>query len=175
MLSTCIVTFTGPDRPGLVEALASVVAANGGNWQESRLAQMAGHFAGIVQLQVPNERAPTLKQALLALNDASLSVQVEDAGAPSASIANELFELSLIGPDRPGIIHEVSQALARRQLNVRELNSGVSSAPMTGEALFNASALIEVGEGHDIDELHDTLGALADLLALDIRFQRASR
>lgn len=172
MLSTCVITFAGPDRPGLVESLAKTVAANGGNWLESRLAQMAGHFAGVVQVQVPGDKSTQLKQALLALNGEHLTLHVEDAQAPAASAPTALFELNLICQDRPGIIHEVSQALAQRQINVRELNSGISSAPMTGEPLFDATVIIEVREGHNVDELHSTLGAIADGLAMDFSLER---
>ncbi len=173
MLSTCVITFAGPDRPGLVESLAKTVAANGGNWLESRLAQMAGHFAGVVQVQVPSDKAAPMKQALLALNGEHLTLHVEDAHAAASDAPTAVFSLSLIGQDRPGIIHEVSQALAQRKINVRELSSGVSSAPMSGEPLFNATVLIEVLEGHDVDELHGTLGAIADGLAMDITFERS--
>jgi glycine cleavage system regulatory protein len=48
MRQPLIITFTGPDRPGVVDRLAGVVSQHGGNWEESRMARLAGSFAGIV-------------------------------------------------------------------------------------------------------------------------------
>src|SRR4051812_3506563 len=39
-----VMTIIGPDRPGLVELLASLVAEHGGNWLESRMSHLAGQF-----------------------------------------------------------------------------------------------------------------------------------
>ncbi len=47
-MADLVLTLIGPDRPGLVEAVAEPIAAHGGNWLESRMAHLAGQFAGIV-------------------------------------------------------------------------------------------------------------------------------
>ena len=49
-MTDLVLTLIGPDRPGLVEAVAEVVAAHGGNWLESRMARLAGKFAGILRI-----------------------------------------------------------------------------------------------------------------------------
>ena len=48
-----VLTLIGADRPGLVESLAKRVAAHRGNWVESRMAHLAGQFAGILRVEVP--------------------------------------------------------------------------------------------------------------------------
>ena len=45
-----MMTIIGRDRPGLVESVAQVVAAHGGNWLESRMSRLGGHFAGILRV-----------------------------------------------------------------------------------------------------------------------------
>ena len=52
-----VVTFTGPDRPGIVEKLSGLVTRHGGNWEESRMASLAGRFAGILKVTVPDAQA----------------------------------------------------------------------------------------------------------------------
>ncbi|NCF90353.1 MAG: glycine cleavage system protein R, partial [Verrucomicrobiaceae bacterium] len=47
-----ILTVIGADKPGLVERLATIVADHHGNWLESRMARLAGQFAGILQVEV---------------------------------------------------------------------------------------------------------------------------
>ena len=52
-MASLILTVVGPDRPGLVRAIAEAVAARGGSWLESRMARLAGQFAGIVLVEAP--------------------------------------------------------------------------------------------------------------------------
>ena len=69
-------TVIGPDRPGLVESLASVLARHGGSWLESRMARLSGQFAGIVQAEVPAENLEKLRAELDALARHGLVVSV---------------------------------------------------------------------------------------------------
>ncbi len=40
-----VMTVIGQDRPGLVDSVAELVAAHGGNWLESRMSRLGGQFA----------------------------------------------------------------------------------------------------------------------------------
>ena len=57
-------TLLGTDRPGLVRVLADLVANHGGNWLDSRMARLAGQFAGIVRIECPEETVESLIEAL---------------------------------------------------------------------------------------------------------------
>jgi glycine cleavage system regulatory protein len=141
MNATLVLTVIGPDRPGLVEALSRAIASHGANWLESRLAHLSGHFAGMVRVNVPEERADELTRALDALP--GLRVLVETAGIAETPDAPVLV-LELLGQDRPGIVREVAHALAARGVNVEELETGCRSAPMSGELLFHARARLRL-------------------------------
>ena len=52
-MTDLVLTLIGSDRPGLVEAVAEVIAGHGGNWLESRMAHLAGKFAGILRVEIP--------------------------------------------------------------------------------------------------------------------------
>jgi glycine cleavage system regulatory protein len=66
----------------------------------------------------------------------------------------------------------VSSALAGRAINVKVMTTGISGAPMTGEALFNANAEIEIPDEVDIDDLNDQLEAIANELTVDISLEK---
>ncbi|MEI2670706.1 MAG: ACT domain-containing protein [Marmoricola sp.] len=53
-------TAIGPDQPGLVSALSEAVIEHGGNWLTSELARLAGSFAGIVLIEVPDQQVDAL-------------------------------------------------------------------------------------------------------------------
>jgi glycine cleavage system regulatory protein len=166
-----VFTFVGTDQPGLVEALSATVAAHGGNWLESRMSELAGQFAGIVKVDVPPGQAEGLRAALLALSAQQLSVLVAAGPGGAAAVALKTLRLSILGPDRHGIVREVAHALAARQISVVDMNTSVTSAPMSGEPLFEAVARIQVPQVLDLAELKDQLDKIADALTLDIDLQ----
>lgn len=175
MDTSFIITFIGDDRPGLVEELSSTISAQQGNWQESRLSQLAGKFAGLVRVTLPTDRGADLEHALKALSEKGLSVRVSAfKPVPTARDGLRNIQLSILGPDRPGIIREVSAALAARQINVIELESRVESAPMSAELLFSATVKAQVDETSDLDELAEALDDIANQMLLDIQLDPAS-
>jgi len=77
--------------------------------------------------------------------------------------------ISAIGPDRPGIVREISQALSTRNINVDYLDTNCSNAPWSGEPQFEAKCSIRVPVEFDIEELEDQLDTIANELTLDIQ------
>ncbi|MBB3046139.1 glycine cleavage system regulatory protein [Litorivivens lipolytica] len=166
MSQSVVFTFIGRDQPGLVEKLSTTVADHGGNWLESRMSQLSGQFAGVVRVAVAPEQQESLRQALEALSSHGLTI-VSQASDEDSTTDSGVF-LHIVGNDRPGIVREVSRALARHQINVIDMHTEITSAPMTGEALFEASAEIQVPEGVDRDELEDALEAISEQLSVEI-------
>ena len=76
--------------------------------------------------------------------------------------------MELIGLDHPGIVRDISQVLAARGINVDELSTELTNAPMSGELLFKAAVQLRLPAEASIDELRDTLEALANDLMVDI-------
>ncbi|MFA7279295.1 MAG: ACT domain-containing protein [Sterolibacterium sp.] len=160
-----ILTVIGDDRPGLVGELSSVISAHQGNWLESSMSHLAGKFAGIVRVDVAEERAAALQAALAGLS--GLKVTAESS-TPAVPGQGRRLKLSLVGHDRIGIIKEVSQVLARHAVNVEELVTHVSTAPMSAETLFHADAELLVDHGLDSKELTCDLERLSGELMVDI-------
>ena len=57
--------------------------------------------------------------------------------------------LEIVGQDRPGIVREISHALASFGINVEELQTECASAAMSGETLFKARARLSLPESCD--------------------------
>lgn len=168
MAATLVLTVIGPDRPGLVDALSSAIAGHGANWLESRMAHLGGHFAGLLRVSVPDARAQELHRALAALEREGLRVLVEAGDAREPDPHDRALALELVGLDRPGIIREVSRALAQRGVNVEELDTSCESAPMSGETLFRAHARLRAPAGTPVEELRATLEKIAGELMVDL-------
>lgn len=168
MNHTVVFTFIGPDRPGLVEGLSAAVSRAEGNWLESRMSQLAGQFAGIVRVALAEENEEKLAEALAGLHETGLFITIQNP-VEASDVEGSEATLSIIGQDRPGIVSEVSRALAAQHINVMEMRSEITSAAMSGEPLFEAQALIHLPEGVSNDQLVDELEEIANQLNVDIQ------
>ncbi len=165
--ASLIMTVLGPDRPGHVEAIASLVAAHGGNWLESRMARLASQFAGIVHVEIPEDAVHTLSAELAKLRERGLTVIVEKESNAEVRPRRTL-RIDLEGQDRPGIVREISGVLARLGCSVDELETERKSAPMSGESLFVARAEVHLPEGITAATVRKEIENLATDLMVDV-------
>ena len=163
-----VLTIIGDDKPGLVESLSQTIADNSGNWLESSMAQLAGKFAGILRVSVAEQDADKLVAELEGLSD-RLKLVIEKAGPGIELDSARTIDLSLVGNDRPGIIREISRTLADLSVNVEDLHTECVSAPMSGDILFKAKALLKVPPNLELDTLQNELERLADDLIVEIQ------
>jgi glycine cleavage system regulatory protein len=170
MQSTLVMTVIGTDRPGLVESVASIVASHGGNWLESRMARLGGQFAGILRVQVPSDRAPHLTAALKELGGKGLTVVAQNDQSGPAAARAELRVLEIVGQDRPGIVQQITRALAQHGVNVEELETECVSAAMSGETLFRAKAKVLVPAATNVAALKAELEKIAADLIVEVAF-----
>ena len=168
MLTSLVITVIGPDRPGLVSAVSDTAAEFGANWTDSLMANLAGQFAGIVQLQVPARNADALMAALRDLESPGMRIAVaKGAEAVSAAPARRI-KLELVGQDRPGIIRSISAQLAQRGISIEKLKTEISSGAMSGEQMFQMNALLVAPASLDEEDLRRGLEGLANELMVDI-------
>lgn len=163
-----MLTIIGVDRPGLVEALSRTVTDHGGNWEASRMARMAGRFAGILRVTVADERAGELTQALGGLEERGLRVVVEPRVEEAAPAPGRPLMIEMVGNDRPGVIRDLSAALAARRINIEELSTEASPAPMAGGLLLRIDARLHVPDDMTSADLGDVLEEVARDYMIDV-------
>jgi len=168
MTTPLVLTFVGDDRPGLVNAISEAVAAHGGTWLESRSARLAGKFAGILLVRIPEESLIALESALARLAPSGLRVSIERGATAEPERPARMVKLDVVGKERPGIVRDVTQALTRLGVNIEEFMSGVEGEPFTGVEMFHASARLRVPEGLKLDELRKALEKLAAEIMVDL-------
>lgn len=159
-------TVMAKDRTGLVESIARLVAAHDGNWLESRMCRLGGEFAGILRVVVPAGKRAALESALAALPDFIVTVR-SDEPTPACG-QQHMASLEVVGPDRPGIVREITAALAAQGVNVEEFASEVVSAPMSGEPLFKAVVKLLLPAGATVATIRQPLEMAAAKLTVEI-------
>ncbi len=162
-----VVTAIGTDRPGIVRQLSERAQGFGANWAGSRMANLAGQFAGIVHFEVPTENADALSDALRGLESSGLRIVIAKSLVPPALDGRRIVMLELVGPDRPGIVRELSRSLADRSVSIEELHTEIVSADSAGHT-FKVKALLMVPDTLTNPDLQRALESLASAMTVDI-------
>lgn len=168
MITSLVVTVVGPDRPGIVSLLSAKAQGFGANWAGSRMASLAGQFAGMVHFEVPSEHAQALTDALQALESAELKIHIARSEAAQAPAGRRVVRLEVVGHDRPGIVRDLSGALAQRGVSIEELHTEIVSGAMTAEHLFKVKAVLLVPKSVTNDDVRHALEALANEMMVDM-------
>ncbi|TCS42090.1 glycine cleavage system protein R [Reinekea marinisedimentorum] len=160
-----ILTVLANDKPGIAESLAQKIEQYQGNWLESRMATMAGKFAGIIRIEIDEHKAPELQKGLQTLRDIGLSIQFELGETPEEPV--DVHSVEVVGNDRPGIIREVTEALTPIGVNVIDLQTEIEPASMSGGNLFKAKIKYTIKEGQPIQLVTEALEELSPDLMVD--------
>lgn len=167
MTTRVLISFFCDDRPGVIETLSRQIEAQGGNWLDSQLTRLGGRFTGILQAQLPAAKQEDLAASLEALSAEGITAMLTSAGQ-DPEVQSACRRITVLGPDRSGIVHEMTRALRSANFNVRSMATTVETAPMSGEPLFRAEAVIELLEGSRLPELVTALDAMAEAMTLEI-------
>lgn len=168
-MAKLVLTLVGDDRAGLVRSLADTVATHGGNWERSELAELAGAFAGIVLVSVPDHSLAALTADLEDL-EGLLHVTPHEgkADAGAAAPLGERFVFTVLGNDSPGIVREITRALEQNGLSIDRFTSRTLDAPMAGGTLFEATVSARIPAGADAAAATARLEQIAGEIQVDL-------
>lgn len=173
MNSRMILSAIGRDRPGLTQALADAVLSAGGNWLESHLSHLGGQFVGAVLVELDAQRIDELEAAVRAVDANGLHVTLVRAGDGAAPCPGEVVRIDLVGQDRPGIVREVTGALAPLGANIEDFVSATENGAWSGERLFRASAKVLIPPGTPLDRVQQALEAISADIVADLTVSRS--
>jgi methionyl-tRNA formyltransferase len=173
--TSLVVTAIGADRPGIVSLLSERAQGFGANWAGSRMANLAGQFAGMVHFEVPARNAEPLAEALQGLEASGLRIVIARSETASAPAGRRVVKVELTGLDRPGIVRDLSRTLAERGVSIDDLHTEIVGDGASAEHLFNMKALLVVPETMSDETLRRDLDALASEMMVDIALDEHRR
>ena len=165
-----VVTIIGPDRRGLVAKITEEIVAQNANIEESHMARLGGEFAVIMLLSIAESSKESLLAGLEKLNSDQVKVFVKGTDFSRLKVFEGFvpYQISVIGADHEGIVHEVAEYLAELRVQVEEMETHVTQAPVTGTPLFSMQAEIQAPPEIKLPQLRDKLEVLGDQLGVDI-------
>lgn len=170
MRSSLVLTVLCDDRSGIVDQLSDIISNHDSLWVESRMASLAGKFAGLLHVDAPAAQVDALTAQLQALPDMVVQVTVASETAV-ADADGVIVSVELVAPDHVGIVHQVTAELLALGVSVVSLETAITEASMAGGMLFEARATLRVPPDADLPALGQRLHAVAEALAADIHIQ----
>jgi len=165
-----VLTVLSDDQPGLVKTLSDVINEYAGSWSDSRMIHLAGKFAGLLKVSVPEGQADELIAALNSLQDDGIEIAIETVLDSAHAEAGETLVIEVLGQDAPGIVNAITNQLAGLSVNIEELHSEQRPAPMSSETLFYAKLKLSIPSDIKSRDVQKALEELPDQLMVDIDF-----
>ena len=165
-MNSLIISAVGSDRPGIVSELSGIITTHGGNVEESRMSRLGSDFAIIMLVSVSTDWEESLEVALQSINDLTISTkltQIQEIGD------NKKYKIDLNGADNEGIVKVLSKYLAEKSINVLEMETHISHAPISGTPLFNLNASVSVPNDVEETVIQSDLSQIAQKLGVEIQ------
>lgn len=170
-MSSLVLTLIGEDRPGLVSSLSQRVTACGANWLDSHMASLAGKFAGLLLVEVPEARADELIASLRELEQQGLQLVIQRGSGSAPAAQGRVLKLELTGQDRPGIVREISQTFAERGASIEEMETAFFSGSFSGEDMFEMRARVRTPVNVSDAALRQAIESLSHSLMVEIHLE----
>jgi len=168
-MQAMVLSIIGKDQPGLVDDLAKAVAKSEGNWLRSSFCQLAGHFAGFVEILLPHDKHNQLVADCHALSSLQITLLPANTGDSQSTLTqSKKVNLVVTGNDRQGIVSDVTGALKSFGVNIVELQTICDSAPNWGSPLFTATIALHMPDGTESSKLKQAIEDIADDLIVDV-------
>ncbi len=97
-----------------------------------------------------------------------LKITIETAQKELGHKTTKTLNIELLCQDRIGIVHDVTERLAKLNVNIEELDSHLKEASMAGGMLFSAELTLGLPEDVDADAVEDCLEEMSDQFMIDI-------
>jgi glycine cleavage system transcriptional repressor len=134
MKKTVVLTGVGRDRVGIVAELAHVLFELGCNLLDSSMTLLRGEFALILMVELEERTSlADLERGLLALEDQlGMKIHVRELDADELVDGpheeHNHFIVSVYGADKPGIVANVTRALAEHKFNITDVQTKSTGA-----------------------------------------------
>ena len=174
MSKNIVLTLTGHDRIGIVEEITNVFVKYGGNVENSRMARLGGEFALLALVSVTDQQLVLLENELQKLGNEGFQIALLETEDASRKYSGWLpYMIEVLGADHEGIIHEIAHHLAAQGINIEDMETTTTPAPMSGTPLFTMKATVLVPPQLPFHQWSDALEEIGDKLNVNIKVAMA--
>ena len=170
-MNSLIISAVGSDRSGIVSEISGIITSHGGNVEESRMSRLGSDFAIIMLVSVDPDWVESLEVALQSINELTIISKPTKAKEGVEAVQ---CQIDLSGADNEGIVKVLSKYLAGKSINILEMQTNISNAPITGTPLFNLKAMTALPENIKIRGIQSDLNQIAQKLGIEITVNQSA-
>jgi len=170
MLKNIVLTLTGRDKIGIVGNVTSVIVKRNGNVESSRMTRLGGEFAMLMLITLPDKEFKNLDLDFQQLRADGYQVTLLQTEDDSKKYAGWLpYEIEVTGADQEGIIYDISNHLAAQGINIENMDTSSTPAPMSGTPLFMMKGIVLVPPKLTFHVWSDALEEIGDKLNVSVK------
>ena len=164
-MNSLIISVVGSDRSGIVSEISGIITSHGGNVEESRMTRLGSDFTIVMLVMVDSKWEESLVVTLQAIKELSIITKATES---NTVITGENCQIFLNGADNEGIVNVISKYLSKKSMNILDMETHISNAPVTGTPLFNLMAITTIPSNIDLSEIQSDLSLIAQKLGVEI-------
>ena len=166
-----VVSTIGQDRPGLVNDLSELVAAEGLNITDSRMTVLGGEFAVLMGITGDDAALDAFAEKLAALAQRQQLAHLFRKTASREIAAALPYHGRVVAMDHPGIVRRIAGFFSEREVNIRDLTTTTGHAPHTGTPIFDLNMQVEIPAAKSIPELREAFEGFCRDEDLDVEMR----
>ncbi len=167
-----VLSIITQDRPGVVKEISEIVAQSGCNIEDSRMMVLGGSFAILMMVGGSDVQISELESRELELTDKLSSlVQMHKTENRDQADTGIPYVIEVVALDHQGIVRELSDFVAARNINIEALNTETYAAPHTGSTMFRLEMSVNVPVEVRLSHFKEALVEHCDQKNLDVTIE----
>jgi len=166
--SQIVISALGQDKPGIVKALSKTVLDCGGNIADSRMTRLGDEFALIMLVEGTDKVITSIEAAM---QDCQVVLELTIITKRTALKTEQEkylpYQIKVVCMDQPGIVHDVTDYIAKQNINIETLDTSSYSAAHTGAPMFSLDMSISIPASMNVAQLKKDFLSFCDDLNLD--------
>lgn len=168
MNKNLVITALGNDKPGIVNDLSKAILDHGGNITESRMMALSGEFAMMLLVTGEQDCIADINSKLKGIGETlGLTITAKETTLQESEQKRLPYQVTVVSMDHPGIVHDISDFLSSRNMNIEEVETKTYPAAHTGTSMFSLDMIISVPADSSVRALRDEFLLFCDDLNLD--------
>ncbi len=170
-----VLSTVGPDRKGIADDIANIAIEYQCNIEDSKMSVLGGEFAVIMLISGDENSIGKLISGADTLGERfDMQINIKETSPPRKVQQGIPYILESISMDTPGIVHSITQYLRELSINVEDLETDKTAAPLSGTPMFHMRAHIIIPSSVNLADFKDRLYDIEHEKNLDIHLKAIS-
>ena len=166
-MNKIIIHIKAKDRVGIISDISKNINDLKGNIETSKMIKLGKEFNILMLVTIDPNNVSVLKNQFSNYDNLTANIK----STTDSRDKNNLYLFILKGADTEGIVYTFTRFFSSSNINILDLETKTTNAPITGHPLFYIKAKLEVPSSINIESLHKELTTLSDKTNVAIKLK----